>query len=108
MFDSQLVQVDESSGEVGCCVDCRDRRLIHRLYKNQSVVKRINSLHSDACQLGRGVRQGCPLSPLLFNTYMQQLIAEALENTEDGVKVNGLLVKAVRFADDQPMVSKWK
>jgi len=39
---------------------------------------------------------------------MQQLIAEALENTEDGVKVNGLLVKAVRFADDQPMVSKWK
>ena len=64
---------------------------------NQSVVIRINSCHSDACQLGRGVRQGCPLSPLLFNIYIQQLIAEALENTDDGVKVNGLLVKAVQW-----------
>ena len=44
-------------------VDWRDRRLICRLYMNQSVV----ILHSDACQLGRGVRQGCPLSPLLFD-----------------------------------------
>jgi len=65
----------------------RDRRLIYRLYKNQSVVIRINGLHPDACQLGRGVRQGCPLYPLLFNTYIQQLIEEALENREDGLKV---------------------
>jgi len=41
----------------------------------------------------------------LVNIYIQQLIEEALENTEDGVNVNGLLVKAVRFADDQAMVS---
>ena len=67
-------------------VDWRDRRLIYRLYINQSAVIRINSLHSDARQLGRGVRQGCPLSPLLFNIYVQQLIAEALETIEDGVK----------------------
>ena len=63
-------------------VDWRDRRLIdvYRLYMNHSVVIRISSLYSDACKLGRGVRQGCPLSPLLFNIYIQQLIAEALEN----------------------------
>ena len=73
-------------------VDWRDRRLIYRLYKNQSVVIRINSLHSDACQLGRGVRQACPLSPLLFNTYIQQLIEEALENTEDRVTLSQRIV----------------
>jgi len=63
-------------------VDWRDRRLIYRLYKNHSVVIRINSLYSDACQLGRGVRQGCPLSTLLFNTYIQPLIEEELEMME--------------------------
>ena len=45
------------------------------------------------------------LAYLLFNRYIPQLIEEALEDAEDGVKVNGLLVKAVRFADDQAMVS---
>jgi len=61
----------------------------------QSVVIRINSMQSEPCQLGRGVSQGCPLSPLLFNTYIQHLIEEALENVEDGMKVNGVVVKSV-------------
>jgi len=73
------------------------------------VVIRINSLHSDACQLGRGVKAAhclhCCLIGIYIYIYIQQLIVEALENTEDGVKVNGLLVKAVRFPDDQAMVS---
>jgi len=47
------------------------------------------------------VRQGCPLSHLLFNIYIEELIREALENTEEGVKVGGKIVKALRFADDQ-------
>src|SRR6266536_4337737 len=56
-------------------------------------------------KIGRGVRQGCPLSPMLYNIYIQELITEALENSEDGVKVGGTLVNAVRFADDQAMVA---
>jgi len=42
---------------------------------------------------------------LLFNIYIQQLIEEVLENIENEVKVNRWLVKAVRFPDDQAMVS---
>ena len=76
-------------------IDWRDRRLIYKLYMQQSVVIRINSMQIEPCQLGRGGRQGCPLSPLLFNIYTQHLIEEALENVEDGVKVNGVVVKSV-------------
>ena len=86
-------------------VDRRDRQLIKNLYWNQTVVVRIGYENSEPGSLGRGVRQGCPLSPLLFNIYIQGLISEALENIGDGIYVNGQLVNAVRFADDQAMVA---
>src|SRR6218665_3548132 len=37
--------------------------------------------------------------------YIAELIREALENTEEGVKVGGKLVKALKFADDQAMLA---
>jgi len=55
--------------------------------------------------IGQGVRQGCPLSPLLFNLYIQYVINEALEDIQEGVKVGCVLIPAIRFADDQAMVS---
>ena len=45
-------------------VDWKDRRLIRNLYLNQSVRIRIDGTDSAAGKVGRGVRQGCPLSPL--------------------------------------------
>jgi hypothetical protein len=58
----KLMRVLEKLG-----VDERDRQLIKNLYLGQSVVIRIAGEDSDPAKLGRGVRQGCPLSPLLFN-----------------------------------------
>jgi hypothetical protein len=97
---SKLMKILERIG-----VDEKDRQLIRHLYLSQSVVVRVNGGNSEPGLLGRGVRQGCPLSPLLFNIYIQQMIMETMENVEDGVKVGGQLVNAIRFADDQAMVA---
>ena len=86
-------------------VDWRDRRLIGNLYMGQKVRVRVEGEYSEPGQIGRGVRQGCPLSPLLFNIYIEELIREAVDGTEEGIKVGGKWVKALRFADDQAMLA---
>ena len=58
-------------------VDYRDRKLIGNLYMGQSVVVRVEGENSESGVLGRGVRQRCPLLPLLFNIYTEELIREA-------------------------------
>ena len=50
-------------------VDYMDRKLIWNLYKGQSAYVRVVDSYSAACEIGRGVRQGCSLSPLLFIIY---------------------------------------
>ena len=52
-------------------VDWMDRRMISELYMNQEAVVRIAGGESDSGIIGRGVRQGCPLSPLLFSIYAE-------------------------------------
>ena len=51
------------------------------------------------------MRQGCPLSPLLFNIYSEEIIKEALEDLEEGIKVGGMRIRALRFAYDQAMMA---
>ena len=83
----------------------RDRQLIAELYMEQTAVVRINSEVTEPCLIGRGVRQGCFISPVLFKSYAEAMMKEALHLLEEGVKVGGVLIKTVRFADDQAMVA---
>ena len=48
-------------------VDWKDRRLLKDLYMNQEAVIRVADGESKPGIIGRGVRQGCPISPLLFS-----------------------------------------
>src|SRR5438132_2637350 len=92
--------------EIG--VNWRDRRLIRNLYLNQKAIVRIQQEYSDEGEIGRGVRQGCSLSPLLFNIYAEAIMVEAMEGIEEGIKVGGKLITDVRFADDQVIIAKCK
>ena len=67
-------------------VNWRDRRTISELYMNQEAVVRIAAGESDSGIIGRGFRQKCPLSPLLFSIYAKMIVKEALENVEEGKK----------------------
>ena len=61
-------------------VDYRDRRLIGNLYMGQKITVRIEEKDSDPGIIGRETRQGCPLSPLLFSIYIQEVLNETLDN----------------------------
>ena len=82
-------------------VNWKDRRMIAELYMNQEPIIRVANGESDSGIIGRGVRQGCSISPLLFSMYAEMMMIEAMEQVEDGVKVGGEVVKDVRFSDDQ-------
>src|SRR6476469_4791858 len=86
-------------------VDWRDRRMISKLYMNQEAVVRIAGGESYSGIIGREVRQGCPLSHLLFSIYAEMMMKEALENVEKGIRVGGELIKDVKYANDQGMVA---
>ena len=55
--------------------------------------------------IGKGVQQGCPLSIILFNIYIEEMIREAIKETTEGIKEGGKLTNALRFADDQAMIA---
>jgi ribosome-interacting GTPase 1 len=54
---------------------------------------------------GRGVRQGCSLSPLSFNLYSEYVTQEALEGLGD-FKVGRQIISTVRYADDLVLLAK--
>ena len=87
-------------------VDWRDRKLICELHTKQQAVVRVVDEETDLCIIGRGVRQGCSLSPLLFSIYAEEMTAEALDSVNEGIKVGGYLLKDTRFADDQGIVAE--
>ena len=83
----------------------KDRRLVEELYLREEAVIRIGGENSKPCVIGRGVRQGCPLLPLLFAVYVESMMIDAYGESSEGIKVGGRLLRDVRFADDQGMVA---
>jgi hypothetical protein len=96
----RLIGILKESG-----IDDKDIRCIANLYWNQTAEIEINNMKVDNLQIRRGVRQGCILSPLLFNIYSEEIFQKATEDIEKGVKVNGFYVNNIRFADDTVLIA---
>ena len=71
----------------------------------QSVKVRLNRGETRSVKTGRGVRQGCCLSPILFNLYREYLTKEALEGLGD-FKIGGQIIHTVKYADDLVLLLK--
>ena len=77
--------------------------LLKNLYVGQEVTVRTGHETTDWFQIGKGVRQGCILSPCLFNFYAEYIIRNAgLEETQAGIKITGRNINNLRYAEVTP------
>ena len=68
-----------------------------------------NELQSTTRQIGKGVRQGCILSPCLFNLYAEYIMRNAeLDETQAGIKIAGRNTNNLRYADDTTLMAEGK
>ena len=88
-------------------IDWRERRLIRKLYMVQKVKVRLDRRKTRRVQTGRGVRQGCSLSPIMFNLYSECLTKEALDGLGD-FSIGGQIIQTVKYADDLVLMAKEK
>ena len=71
------------------------------LYAGQEATVRTRLGTTDWFQIGKGVRQGCILSPCLFNLYSGYILQNAgLDEAQAGIKIAGRDINNLRYADD--------
>ena len=81
--------------------------LLRSLYAGQEATVRTRHGTTDWFQTGKGVCQGCILSPCLFNFYAEYIISNAgLEETQAGIKIAGRNINNLRYADDTTLMAE--
>ena len=75
-------------------------RAIENLYDKAQSAVLFNGSTGEWFRTTVGVRQGCILSPTLFNIFLERIICEALDDHEGSVSIGGRLITNFRFADD--------
>ena len=80
--------------------------LLRNLYAGQEATVRTGH-GTDWSQIGKGVRQGCILSPCLFNFYAEYIMRNAgLVEAQDGIKIAGRNINNLRYADDTTLMAE--
>ena len=83
--------------------------LLRNLYTGQEATVRTGHGTMDWFQIGKGVYQGCILSPYLFNLYAEYIMRNAgLEEAQAGIKIAGRNINNLRNVDDTTLMAKSK
>ena len=81
--------------------------LLRNLFTGQEATVRTGHEITDWFQIGKEVRQGCILSPCLFNLYAEYIMRNAgLEETQTGIKIAGRTINNLRYADDTTLMAE--
>ena len=81
--------------------------LLRNLYAGQEATVRTRHGTTDCLQIGKGVRQGCILSPCLFNLYAENIMRNAgLEEAQAGIKISGRNINNLGYADDTTLTAE--
>ena len=83
--------------------------LLRNLYAGQETTVRTRHGTTDWFQIGKGVHQGCMLSPCLFNFYTEYNMQNArLDKAQAGIKIAGRNINNLRYADDTTLMAESK
>ena len=81
--------------------------LLRNLYAGQETILRTGHGTTDWFQIGKGVCQGCILSPSLFDVYAEYIMRNAgLEEAQAGIKIAGKNINNLRYADDTTLMAE--
>ena len=81
--------------------------LLRNLYAGQEATVRTGHGTTDWFQIGKGERQGCVLSPCLFNLYAEYIIRNAgLDEAQAGIKIARININNLRYADDTTVMAE--
>ena len=81
--------------------------LLRNLYAGQEATVRTGHGTIDWFLIGKGVRQGCILSPCLFNFYAEYIMRNAgLEEAQAGIKIARRNINNLRYADDTTLMAE--
>ena len=81
--------------------------LLRNLHAGQEAMVRIGHETTDWFQIGKGVCQGCILSPCLFNLYAEYIMRNAgLDEAQAGIKIAGRNINNLRYADDTTLMTE--
>ena len=83
--------------------------LLRNLYTGQEAAVKTGHGTTDWFQIGKGVRQGCILSPCLFNLYAEYIGQNArLDEAQGEIKIAGRNINNLRYADDTTLMAESK
>ena len=81
--------------------------LLRNLYAGQEATVRTGHGTTDCFQIGKGVHQGCTLSPCLFNLYAEYIKQNArLDEVQTAIKIAGRNINKLRYADDTTLMAE--